>query len=141
MRLLFILVVTFCTIVSFKSDEETENIYKQSLQLYLGNTKTDTVYILKCFDIKLPSKIGRYNIIDIENSDRNLLKEKGSLYAIKVMPIVLKKDTIVITLIEYLVSEENNERLIKNSGSQVFRFKYNAVSRRYKLISRTKNSI
>ena len=111
------------------------------MQLYLGTIKTDTVYVLKCYDIKLPSKIGRYNIIDIENSDRNLIKEKGSLYAIKVMPIELKKDTIEITLIEYLVSEENNERLMKNSGSQVFSYKYYTAKRQYKLIRRTKNAI
>jgi len=135
-----LLILLICFFCSFKSEEDTVSLYKQSLQLYLGTIKTDTVYVLKCYDIKLPSKVGRYNIIDIENSDRNLIKEKGSLYAIKVMPIELKRDTIEITLIEYLVSEENNERLMKNSGSQVFSYKYDKAKQQYKLFKRTKNA-
>jgi hypothetical protein len=134
-------VLVFCSFVAMKADDESERIYIQSLQLYLSNAKTDTVYVLKCFDIKLPSKVGKHYIIDIENSDRNLIKEKGSLYAVKVMPIELKKNTIVVTLVEFLVSEENNERLLQNSGSQTFSYKYDAALGKYKLIKRKMNTI
>jgi len=138
---IFIPVLVFCLFVAMKADDETERIYIQSLKLYLSVAKTDTVYVVKCFDIKLPSKAGKYFIIDIENSDRNLIKEKGSLYVIKFMPLELKKNTIEVTLVEFLVSEENNERLFQNLGSQTFSYKYEPALGKYKLIKRTKNTI
>lgn len=135
------MLLAFYSLALVKADDETASVYRQSLQLYLSNSKADTVYVLKCFDIKLPSKVGKYYIIDIENSSRNLIKEKGSLYAVKVMPIELKKKTIEVTLVEFLVSEENNERLMQNSGSQTFSYRYDAAVGKYKLVKRTKNSI
>jgi hypothetical protein len=140
MKLLMI-ILAFYSFASLKTDDETASIYRQSLQLYLSNTKADTVYVLKCFDIKLPSKVGKCYIMDIENSGGNLIKEKGSIYAVKVMPIELKKNIIEVTLVEFLVSEENNERRMQNSGSQTFSYKYDTAVGEYKLIKRTKNAI
>jgi hypothetical protein len=73
--------------------------------------------------------------------DRNVIKEKSSLYAIKIMPMGLEKGTVEVTLIDYFVSEENNERVMKNSGSQVFSYIYDAAKSKYKLIKRTKKFI
>jgi hypothetical protein len=95
---------------------------------------------MKCFDIKLPAKLVRINIIDIENSSKNIIKERGALYAIKIAPIKLRIEIVEIGLTEYFVKEENDERIMSNSGSEIFSYQYDKPLYRYKLIKRTKNS-
>jgi hypothetical protein len=69
---------------------------------------------LKCPDINIPEKIGRIAIIDIESSEVDLIKQKGILNAVKLMPIELNKNVIEITLVDFVLTEENKERIMKN---------------------------
>jgi hypothetical protein len=137
-KILIVSLIIGC--ISFKKEDDSINLYIQSLRLYLSDIKTDTIYVMKCFDIKLPAKLGKFNVIDIENSRQNIIKEKGALYAIKIMPIKLRNEIVEIGLTEYFVKEENNDRIMSNSGSEIFSYRYDKSSHRYKLIKRTKNA-
>jgi hypothetical protein len=137
-KILIVCLIIGC--ISFKQEDDSINLYIQSLRLYLSDIKTDTIYVMKCFDIKLPSKLGRLNIVDIENSRQNIIKERGALYAIKISPIKLRNEIVEIGLTEYFVKEENDKRIMSNSGSEIFSYLYDKPSQRYKLIKRTKNS-
>ena len=137
-KILIVCLIIGC--ISFKQEDDSINLYIQSLRLYLSDIKTDTIYVMKCFDIKLPSKLGRLNIVDIENSRQNIIKERGALYAIKISPIKLRNEIVEIGLTEYFVKEENDERIMSNSGSEIFSYQYDKPLHRYKLIKRTKNS-
>lgn len=137
-KILIVCLIIGC--ISFKKEDDSINLYIQSLRLYLSDIKTDTIYVMKCFDIRLPAKLGKFNVIDIENSRQNIIKEKGALYAIKIMPIKLRNEIVEIGLTEYFVKEENNDRIMSNSGSEIFSYRYDKSSHRYKLIKRTKNA-
>ncbi|NCI50652.1 hypothetical protein GWC95_12005 [Sediminibacterium roseum] len=88
----------------------------------------------------MPSKVGRFQIVDFENSKSNLVKDKGAIHAIKIMPMEINKGVIEITLVDFLISDEKGERILVNSGSQTFSYKYNSANKQYVLINKTRHS-
>jgi len=137
---IIIVIIYSAMLLSFKNDD-TINIYTQALKSYIGNTKVDTLYILKCQDIKIPEKIGKQVLIDIEASEKNWVKQKGTLNAVKIMPIKVDKDFIEITLTDFVLTMENNERVMRNFGSVTFIYKYDISQKKYNLIKKTKQHI
>lgn len=137
-----IAIITFLIIaVSFKSSTDNSLLYKQSLLNHLSKAKTDTVYILKCFDIELPTQIGKFTIVDISENTNSFLKGKPSLYAIKLMPVEMNKGVTEITLVDYIIKIKTGEVVMSNTGSEVYSFKYESKSRKYTLLKKLKNTI
>ena len=135
-----ILCICVVFFLSFRKDD-TVDLYRQSLKFYIGNSKVDTIYDLKCPDINIPEKIGRIAIIDIESSEVDLIKQKGILNAVKLMPIELNKNVIEITLVDFVLTEENKERIMKNFGSVTYGFQFDDAKKMYKLIKTIKHPI
>jgi hypothetical protein len=121
-----------------KSNEtETSNLYLQSLCHHLYSINIDTVYIFKSFDIELPLKIKKHQIIDISDNPESFLKDKKNIYVIKLMPVeVNNKGDIEIGLIDYILEKEGDELIMSNAGSEVFIYRYNKKAQKYKLIDR-----
>ncbi len=120
MKNLITVVVLLVLIMSFKLKSDNTLLYQQSLLSHLSNLKSDTVYILKCFDIELPSKIGKYTIVDLSENTSIFLNGKSSLYAIKLMPIEMNKGAIEITFIDYVLKSNAGEVVMGNTGSVIF---------------------
>jgi hypothetical protein len=121
--------------------DETSTLYQQSLCDHLSTLNVDTVFILKCFDIKLPSRVKNYYIVDISESPETFLKNKSDLYAIKILPIEINKGNIKIGLIDYILREEKEEVIMSYTSSENFIYKYDNRIKRYKLIERKKNTL
>ena len=137
-----ITIITLSVLVmSFKLNNDNTLLYQQSLLNHLSNVKTDTVYVLKCFDIELPSKIGKYTIVDVSENTSSFLISNSSLYAIKLMPIEMHKGTVEITLIDYVLKINAGEIVMSNAGSVVFSYKYENQTKKYKLLKKTKNTL
>lgn len=124
--------------LSFKVSDgtETSKLYQQALCAHLSTgDKIDTVYIMKSFDIKLPSKIKNYHIIDVTDSLDFFLKNKKSLYVIKLLPIEINQGNIEIGIIDYGITKEKGEVMMIWSGSEIFIYKYSTKVKQYKLIN------
>jgi hypothetical protein len=141
MRNVIAIITLLIITMSFKSNTDNTLLYKQSLLNHLSKIKTDTVYILKCFDIELPSKVGKYNIVDISENTNSFLKDKPSLYAIKLMPVEMNRGIIEITLIDYILKLKTDEILMSNTGSEIYSYKYESKSRKYTLLKKSKNTM
>ena len=128
-------------IMSLKSNNDSYLLCQQALLNHLSNLNTDTVYVLKCFDIELPSKIGKYTVIDISENTSSFLKEKSSLCAIKLLPIEINKGNIEITLIDYVLECNDGKILMSNAGSVIYCYKFESQTRKYKLLKEIKNTI
>jgi hypothetical protein len=123
-----------------ENSDETSTLYQQSLYAHLSTLDIDTVFILKCFDIKLPSRVKHYHIIDISENPKIFLKTKSDLYAIKILPIEIDKGNIKIGLIDYILREDEGEIMMGYASSESFIYKYNSKSKQYKLIKREKHT-
>lgn len=132
-------VVISFLIMSFRLNNDNTLLYEQSLLSHLSNVKTDTVYILKCFDIELPSKIGKYTIVDISDNTSAFIDGKSSLYAIKLMPVEMNNGTVEIILIDYVLKSDAGKVTMSNAGSVVFSYKYESKSKKYKLLQKLIN--
>jgi hypothetical protein len=141
MKNLITVVILSGLIMSFKLNSDNTLLYQQSLLSHLSNVKTDTVYILKCFDIELPPKIGKYTIVDISGNTSAFLNGKSSLYAIKLMPVEMNKGAVEIILIDYVLKSNAGEVVMGNTGSVVFSYKYQGQSKKYKLLKKSKNTM
>ncbi|HMO31356.1 MAG TPA: hypothetical protein PKE07_00020 [Lacibacter sp.] len=128
-------------VMSFKSNKDNTMLYQQSLLLHLSNIKADTIYILKCFDTELPSKIGKHTILDISENTSSFLNGKSSLYAIKLMPVEMNKGTVEIVLVDYVIRDNAGEVMMSNAGSIVYSYRYESKSSKYKLIKKSKNTM
>ncbi|MEO6638381.1 MAG: hypothetical protein ABIN25_08895 [Ginsengibacter sp.] len=134
-------VVLSVLVMSFKINKDNTLLYQQSLLRHLSNIKTDTVYILKCFDIELPSKIGKHTIVDISENTSTFLNGKSSLYAIKLMPVEMNRGTVEIVLIDYVIKGNAGEVIMSNTGSVVYSYKYESKSNKYTLLKKSKNTM
>lgn len=120
---------------------QTESVYKKAILLHFNSVNADTIYIMKCIEIELPSKVGKHNIVELNNVV-NDIKGKDKLYAVKLMPIQLNNANIDVVLIDYLIENKNDEGInLANSGSEVFTFRYDAKLNSYKLINRKKDKV
>lgn len=138
----YLLIISFIPIfMSFTSDEENMNLYKQSLQFHYSDVDTDTAYIIKCFDIELPQRIGKIVIVYIDNNAINILKDHNSLYVVKVMPLQVNKGDIEVVLVDFVLEETNGEVFMSNTGSEVFTYRYSKKEKKYKLINRLRNKV
>ena len=127
--------------MSFKSNNDNALLYQQSLQSHFSVIKADTIYVLKCPDIELPTKIGKYTIIDISNNVNNFLNNTSSLYVIKLMPIEINKGTIEIALVDYIFKNNSGEIIMSNAGSVVYSYKYESQSKKYRLVRKIENTL
>lgn len=127
--------------MSFRLNNDTALLYQRSLLNHLSNEKTDTVYILKCFDVELPSKIGKHTIVDISENTSTFLNVKSSLHAIKIMPVEINKGIVEITLIDYVIKSNAGDVIMSNAGSVVYRYIYESRVNKYKLLKKSKNTI
>lgn len=128
-------------VMSFRLNDDSKLLYQKALLTHVSNLKTDTIYVLKCFDIELPSKIGKHTIIDISENVNSFLENSSSLYVIKVMPIELNKGNVEITLIDYILKNNAGEIAMSNTGSVIYSYKYENQTRKYKLLKKIKNTI
>lgn len=140
MRIL-IAIIVIVGAMSFTDSSESSQLYKQSLLLHFEKLKPDTIFLLKCFDIEIPSRINGIEIVDISKSTREFLKGKDDLYAVKLMPIELNKGNIQISIIDYIIREKDGELTFSNAGGKIFTYKYEPNSKLYKLIKKTKNTL
>lgn len=141
MKTIVIAVLLSTLIMSFNPISDNTLLYQQSLLNHLSIIKADTVYVLKCFDIELPSKIGKHTIIDVSGDTRSYLANNSSLYAIKLMPIEINKGAVEITFIDYVLKIDAGEIVMSNAGSVVFSYKYERQTKKYKLLKKTKNTL
>lgn len=141
MKTIVIAVLLSTLIMSFNPISDNTLLYQQSLLNHLSIIKADTVYVLKCFDIELPSKIGKHTIIDVSGDTRSYLANNSSLYAIKLMPIEMNKGAVEITFIDYVLKIDAGEIVMSNAGSVVFSYKYESQTKKYKLLKKTKNTL
>jgi hypothetical protein len=141
MKNIITVVLLSILIMSFNPKNDNTLLYQQSLLNHLSDVKTDTVYILKCFDIELPSKIGKYTIVDVSGDIRSFLVNNSSLYAIKLMPIEINKGAVEITLIDYILKIDAGEIVMSNAGSAVFSYKYESQTKKYRLLKKSKNTL
>lgn len=128
-------------VMSFKVNKDNTVLYQKSLVLHLSNIKADTVYILKCFDTELPSKIGKHTIVDISENTSSFLNGKSSLNAIKLMPVEMNKGTVEIVLVDYVIRDNAGEVIMSNAGSVIYSYKYESKSSKYTLIKKSKNTM
>lgn len=124
--------------ISFKPSDNIL-LYKQALLDHIINLNSDTIYIIKCFDIEFPSVIGKYKIVDISDNPNSHIDSKYSLYAIKIMPIEIQDGIIEISLVDYILKRKDNEVFMSNAGGVAYCYKYERKS--YKLISKSKNTL
>ena len=141
MKTIIIAVLLSTLIMSFNPISDNSLLYQQSLLNHLSIIKADTVYVLKCFDIELPSKIGKYTIIDVSGDTRSYLANNSSLYAIKLMPIEMNKGAVEITFIDYVLKIDAGEIVMSNAGGVVFSYKYESQTKKYKLLKKTKYTL
>lgn len=127
--------------MSFRYSNDNKLLYQQALTNHISNLKADTVFVLKCFDIELPSKIGKCIIVDISENVSSFLNNSPSLYAIKLMPIEVNKGSVEITLIDYLLKNNAGEIAMTNTGSVIYSYKYESQTKKYKLLKTAKNTI
>jgi hypothetical protein len=127
--------------MSFGFNSDNTLLYQQSLLNHFSKIKPDTVYVLKCSDIDLPSKIGKHIIIDISENVNALLKNTSSLFAVKLMPVEVNKETLEITLIDFILKNGSNRVIMNNAGSVVYSYKYDSRIKKYKLLKKTENTI
>ena len=128
-------------VMSFRLNNDSKLLYHQALLTHVSNLKTDTIYVLKCFDIELPSKIGKHIIVDISENINFFMGNSTSLYAIKLMPIELNKGNVEITLIDYILKSNNDEIAMNNTGNVIYSYKYENETGKYKLLKKIKNTI
>ncbi len=128
-------------VMSFRLNNDSKLLYHQALLTHVSNLKTDTIYVLKCFDIELPSKIGKHIIVDLSENINFFMGNSTSLYAIKLMPIELNKGNVEITLIDYILKSNNDEIAMNNTGNVIYSYKYETQTGKYKLLKKTKNTI
>ena len=117
-----------------ENPNETSELYQKSLCYHLSKIEIDTVYVLKCFDVELPSRVNNYHIIDISSDPKSFLKKEQNLYAVKLMPFEVYKGNIEICLIDYIIEEEKDGMVMSNVGSKTFVYGYNKKTEKYKLI-------
>ena len=135
-----ILLVLSLLEISFKPSDNIL-LYKQALLDHMINSNSDTTYILKCFDIEIPSVIEKYRIVDISDNPNSFIDNKNSLYVVKIMPIEIKDGVLEITLIDYILESRDYEVIMNNAGSVVYCYKYERKFKKYKLISKIKNTL
>lgn len=128
-------------VMSFRLNNDSKLLYRQALLTHISNLKTDTIYVLKCFDIELPSKIDKHIIVDISENINFFLGNSSSLYVIKLMPIELNKGNVEITLIDYILKSNNGEIAMNNTGNVIYSYKYENETGKYKLLKKIKNTI
>lgn len=124
---------------TFKSDNNL--LYQKALLNHFSKTNTDTIYILKGFDIEIPSKVGKYTIIDISDNTKSFIVNKPSLYAVKLMPIEMNNGIIEITLIDYVIKIDGSEVLLYNNGSAVYSYKYEIRKKKYMFLRKESHAI
>lgn len=134
-------IILSVVVMSFKVNKDNTVLYQKSLMLHLSNIKADTVYILKCFDTELPSKIGKHTIVDISENTSSFLNGKSSLYAIKLMPVEMNKGTVEIVLVDYVIRDNAGEVIMSNAGSVIYSYKYESKNSKYTLIKKSKNTM
>ncbi len=141
MKISFGIVFLLIVIMSFKLKTDNVLLYKQSLISHVSTVNADTIYILKCSDIELPSKIGKYTIVDISENTSLFLNNKLSLYAIKLTPVEISRGTIEIILVDYIIQNNAGEVMMSNTGSVIYSYKYESKSNRYTLVKKVKYTI
>lgn len=119
---------------------DNESLYKRSLIYHLSQLKLDTLYVIKCDEITLPLTIKNYKVVEVKNF-QDALKGKESLYAVKVMPFEIKSGDIGVTLIDYVLRDENGEIMMNHTGSSTYVYRYSSKSKQYQLLRRIKNKI
>jgi len=124
--------------ISFKINNDSELLYEQALLNHYSNHKTDKIYVLKCSDIELKSKVGKHTIVDISDNIKSYCGKDSSLYAIKLLPIESNKGNFEITIIDYLIKIHAGEITMSNAGSVIYRYKYEGSKNRYKMIKKIK---
>jgi len=136
------LLVYAITLLSFgKTIDLTNEIYENAIHEHCSSSSSATIYVLKCPDIELPTKIGNQNIVNIENLTK-FMKGRKSTNVLKVMPLRVDEANIIVGMIDYLVVKKaNGEIFMNNSGGEEIFYKYDEKCHCYKLISRKKNSI
>jgi hypothetical protein len=135
------LIIALIINVSFRDMEEgTDSVYGMAIIHHMEKFPTETIYVLKCDDIELPSKLGQHKIINIENVQA-VMKGRKSLYVLKLLPIELNKANFDVGIIDYVMEKKSTGINLANSGSEVFTFSYNAEQDKYQIINRKKYSI
>lgn len=127
--------------MSFKLYNDNATLYQRTLLNHFTCLKTDTIYILKYFDIDLPSKIGKCIVVDVSENTSSFINANSSLYAVKLMPIEMNKGVAEITLIDYVLRKSGDEVIMSNTSSVVFSYKYDSQSKEYRLLKKVKHSI
>lgn len=57
------LIIALIVNVSFRNIEEgTDSVYAMAIMRHMEEFPTETIYVLKCDDIELPSKLGQHKI-------------------------------------------------------------------------------
>jgi hypothetical protein len=142
MKVKFIwLIIALIVNVSFKDKEEgTDSVYAMAIIHHMEKFPSQTIYVLKCDDIELPSKLGQHKIINIENVDA-VMKGRKSLYVLKLLPIELNKANFDVGIIDFQMEKNTTGINLINGGSEVFTFSYNAEKDNYQIINRKKYSI
>jgi hypothetical protein len=137
-----IAVVLTALTMSFRFNNDNALLYQQSLLDHISKEDIDTVYVLKCFDIELPSKIGKHIIVDISENTGSFLHSNPSLSAIKLMPVEMNKGIIEIALIDYVIKNNRaGELIMSNTGSVVYSYKYERSTKKYILLKKSKKSV
>lgn len=140
MKSTIIIIALWVLSMSFTKQSDNALLYQQTLLNHLPNAATDTVFILKCFDIEIPAKIGRHAIVDVSDNASSFIDKNSSLYAVKLMPIELRKGVIEITLVDYVLKNNAGEITMSNTGSVVFSYTYDNQNKRYRLLKKSKNT-
>lgn len=122
------------------TDNDAALLYKQSLEYHLVDIRADTVRVLTCSNIELPRTVGKHEIIQNEEA-ANLFGNRKSIRAVKLMPIEVDKGNLVIVLVDYAMNKTSNGVRLHNEGSELFKYSYDARSKKYKLLVRRKYSI
>ncbi|OQP39982.1 hypothetical protein A4H97_17345 [Niastella yeongjuensis] len=135
------LIIALIVSVSFKNREKgADSVYAMAIMQHMEKFPTETLYVWKCDDIELPSKLGQHKIINIENFDA-VMKGRKSLSVLKLFPIELNKGNFDVGIIDYQVEKKSTGINLLNGGSEVFTFSYNADQDKYQIIDRKKFSM
>ena len=142
MKKISILITTIIIVLSFKGfKDNTIDVYIDAIYQHISGFETGTIYILKCSDLELPSKIGSQNIVFIDNVNK-FMKGRKKTNIIRLMPLHLEGGNVNVILIDYLLEKKANGTInLSNNGGEIFTYTYDVNNDSYKLVSRKKNSI
>lgn len=122
----------------FHKISETEELYQKSLMYHISNSKDDTIYVFRDFEIKVPVRIKNRIIVDIRDF-ANFSDQKGEFSAVKILPIELYKGSVKITLVDFYVKSHNGDISLSNIGCEIFTYSFNSKQKKYQLIRRKKS--